>query len=153
MRVLAIGLKGSEVLDPGVLGAVVDDPDTAKADLPSGAFRRATPEDSVDDLVRILTEPESALTRQYAALLGADGVDLSFTPDGIAALAEIAEEVNRRTEDIGARRLHTILEKVLEEVSFEADALSGTRVVVDRAYVESRVRDLAADADLSRFIL
>jgi ATP-dependent HslUV protease ATP-binding subunit HslU len=106
-----------------------------------------------DELVRILTEPESALTRQYAALLGADGVALTFTPDGVGAIAEIAEEVNRRTEDIGARRLHTILEKVLEEVSFEAPEGVRGSVVVDAAYVRERVADLASSADLSRFVL
>ncbi len=106
-----------------------------------------------DELVRILTEPENALTRQYAALLGADGVELTFTPDGVAALAEIAEEVNRRTEDIGARRLHTILEKVLEEVSFEAPEGVRGSVVVDAGYVRHRVADLASSADLSRFVL
>ena len=106
-----------------------------------------------DDLVRILREPENALTRQYTELLATEGVSVVFTDDGIGAIAAFAEEVNRRTENIGARRLSTLLERVLEEVSFEADALAGTRVVVDRAYVESRVRDLAADADLSRFIL
>ncbi len=106
-----------------------------------------------DELVRILTEPESALTRQYAALLGADGVELEFTPDGVAAIAEIAEEVNRRTEDIGARRLHTILEKVLEEVSFDAPEGVRGSVVVDATYVRDRVADLASSADLSRFVL
>ena len=106
-----------------------------------------------DDLIRILTEPESSLTRQYTALLGADHVDLRFTVDGVAALAEIAEEVNRRTEDIGARRLHTILEKVLEDVSFEApEEVRGT-VTVDASYVRARVGALAASADLSRFVL
>jgi ATP-dependent HslUV protease ATP-binding subunit HslU len=106
-----------------------------------------------DDLIRILTEPESALTRQYTALLGADQVDLRFTEDGVAAVAEIAEEVNRRTEDIGARRLHTILEKVLEDVSFEAPEGVRGAVTVDAVYVRARVGELAASADLSRFVL
>jgi ATP-dependent HslUV protease ATP-binding subunit HslU len=106
-----------------------------------------------EDLVRILREPENALTRQYVELLATEGVTVTFTDDGIEAVAAFAEEVNRRTENIGARRLHTLLERVLEDVSFEADALSGTTVVVDRAFVEGRVRDLAADSDLSRFIL
>ncbi len=106
-----------------------------------------------EDLVRILTEPEHSLVRQVQALLGADGVDLSFTPDGIEAVAACAEEVNRRTENIGARRLHTILERLLEEVSFEAGDGPVGRVVVDAAYVKQRLGDLAADTDLSRFVL
>ncbi len=106
-----------------------------------------------DELVRILTEPESSLVRQYQALLGTEGIELSFTPDGVAAVAEVAEEVNRRTENIGARRLHTVMERVLEEVSFIGAEVPDRRVVVDAAYVRTRVADIAGDADLSRFIL
>jgi ATP-dependent HslUV protease ATP-binding subunit HslU len=106
-----------------------------------------------DDLVRILTEPENSLVRQYQALLGTDGIELSFTEDGIAAIAEIAEEVNRSTENIGARRLHTILERVLEEISFAGDELPDKRVVIDDAYVRRRLENVYRDADLSRFIL
>ena len=106
-----------------------------------------------EDLVRILTEPENSLVRQYQALLGTEGVELEFTADGIAAIAEAAEEVNRRTEDIGARRLHTVMERVLEEVSFDAPELPSRRVVADAAYVRARVADISRDTDLSRYIL
>jgi len=106
-----------------------------------------------DELVRILTEPESSLVRQYQSLLGTEGIELEFTPDGVAAVAEVAEEVNRRTENIGARRLHTVMERVLEEVSFAGAELPQRRVIVDASYVRQRVADIASDADLSRFIL
>ncbi len=106
-----------------------------------------------DDLVRILLEPESSLVRQYQALLGTEGIDLVFTEDGIQAVAEIAEEVNRRTENIGARRLHTVLERLLEEVSFQGGELAEKRVVVDGAYVQERLASVVRDADLSRYIL
>jgi ATP-dependent HslUV protease ATP-binding subunit HslU len=106
-----------------------------------------------DDLVRILTEPESSLVRQYQALLGTEGVELTFAADGIAAVAELAEQVNRTTENIGARRLHTILERVLDEVSFEGAELPDRRVLVDAAYVRTRLKGIAGDADLSRYIL
>ncbi len=106
-----------------------------------------------DDLVRILTEPEHSLVRQYQALLGTDGVDVVFTSDGIEAIAGYAEEVNSRTENIGARRLQTILERVLEEVSFAGEEISDRRVVVNSAYVRERLGKIAADTDLSRFIL
>jgi ATP-dependent HslUV protease ATP-binding subunit HslU len=106
-----------------------------------------------DDLVRILLEPESSLVRQYQALLATEGVELVFTQDGIEAVAEIAEEVNRRTENIGARRLHTVLERLLEEVSFQGGELADKRVVVDAAYVRARLAAVVRDADLSRYIL
>jgi ATP-dependent HslUV protease ATP-binding subunit HslU len=106
-----------------------------------------------DELVRILTEPESSLVRQYQALLGTEGIELAFTPDGIQAVAEVAEAVNRRTENIGARRLHTIMERVLDDVSYAGAELPDRRVIVDAAYVRTRVADVATDADLSRFIL
>jgi ATP-dependent HslUV protease ATP-binding subunit HslU len=106
-----------------------------------------------DDLVRILTEPENSLVNQYRALLGTEGIDLRFEPDGIAAVAEIAEEVNRTTENIGARRLHTLMERLLEDVSFEGAELADKVVIVDAAYVRSRLADLAGDADLSRYVL
>jgi ATP-dependent HslUV protease ATP-binding subunit HslU len=106
-----------------------------------------------DDFRRILSEPENALTKQYSALLGTEGVDLIFTDEGIGELARIAAEVNQRTENIGARRLHTILEKLLEELSFNApEQVSGT-VRVDAAYVRSRLDAIASDQDLSRYIL
>jgi ATP-dependent HslUV protease ATP-binding subunit HslU len=106
-----------------------------------------------DDLLRILTEPENSLVRQYQALLGTEGVELVFTPDGLGALAEVAEEVNRRTEDIGARRLHTVMERLLEEISFLGADLPEKRVRIDADFVRGRLEDVARDADLSRFIL
>jgi ATP-dependent HslUV protease ATP-binding subunit HslU len=106
-----------------------------------------------EDLLRILTEPESSLVRQYQALLGTEGIDLEFPADGLEAIAEIAEDVNRRTENIGARRLHTVMERVLEEVSFLGSDLPDKHVVVDAAFVRERLADIARDTDLSRYIL
>ncbi|HEX9996400.1 MAG TPA: ATP-dependent protease ATPase subunit HslU [Abditibacterium sp.] len=108
---------------------------------------------SEEDLRRILTEPQNALTTQYHALLGADGVDLEFTPDGIAEIARFAAQVNESTENIGARRLHTLVEKVLEEVSFEAPESEETTVRVSATFVRARLAHLVSDDDLSRFIL
>jgi len=105
------------------------------------------------DFERILTEPENALTRQYKALLATEDVDLEFTADGVEAMASIAARVNSSTENIGARRLHTILERVLEEVSFDAPELDNPSVVVDASFVRERLSDVAEDKDLSRFIL
>jgi len=106
-----------------------------------------------DDLVRILSEPENSLVRQYQALLGTEGVELVFTDDGVAAIADAASTVNERTENIGARRLTTILERLLDEVSFAGSEMPDRRVVVDGAYVHGRLDDLTRDADLSRYIL
>ncbi|NLL41965.1 MAG: ATP-dependent protease ATPase subunit HslU [Firmicutes bacterium] len=103
------------------------------------------------DFARILTEPHNSLTRQYTALLGTEGVDLVFTEDGVMAIAEIAEEVNRTTENIGARRLHTILERLLEDVSFESTA--GSKVTVDAGFVQEKLGELAQNQDLTRYIL
>ena len=108
---------------------------------------------SVDDFIRILTEPDASLTEQYVALLATEGVHLEFHDSGIRRIAEIAWEVNERTENIGARRLHTVMERLLEEVSFEAENLRGQSVVVDADYVDRQLGDLAGDEDLSRFIL
>jgi len=108
---------------------------------------------TTEDFKRILTEPRNALTKQYIAMLATDGVKLEFTPDGIEEIAAIATLVNERTEDIGARRLHTLLEKVLEDVSFEAPDAGPRRVVVDAAYVRDRLKDIIKDVDLSRYIL
>ena len=108
---------------------------------------------SQSDLVRILSEPRNALTKQYAALLGAEGVELVFDQSGIAELARIASEMNSRTQNIGARRLHTVLEKVLEETSFAAPDLSGKTVKVDAAYVREKLEPVLKDEDLSRYIL
>ncbi len=108
---------------------------------------------SEDDLVRILTEPGNALTRQYAALLGTEHVTLDFTPDGIRELAAQAYRVNEEDENLGARRLFTIMEKVLEDVSFGAEELAGTTVVIDAAYVGERLGDLVRNQDLRRYVL
>ncbi|MDX1595192.1 MAG: HslU--HslV peptidase ATPase subunit, partial [Gammaproteobacteria bacterium] len=107
----------------------------------------------VEDFVRILTEPDASLTEQYTALLGADGMTLEFTADGVAKIAEVAWQVNERTENIGARRLHTVLERLLEKASFEAGEHGADRMTVDAAYVEAQLADLAGDDDLSRYIL
>ncbi len=107
----------------------------------------------VDDFVRILTEPDASLTEQYAALMATDGLGLTFAEDGVAKLAELAWQVNERTENIGARRLHTVLERLLESVAFEASDRSGQEVTIDAAYVEAQLAELVADDDLSRYIL
>ena len=105
------------------------------------------------DLRRILLEPEHSLIQQYQALLAVDGVEAEFTDDGIDALAEIADRVNCNTDNIGARRLHTILEKVLEELLYDAPEQASGRVLIDRAFVEEKLADVAQNQDLSRFIL
>jgi ATP-dependent HslUV protease ATP-binding subunit HslU len=137
----------------------------------SGAFHVAKPADllpelqgrlpirvelsplSRDDFKRILTEPEHSLLKQYSALLSTEGVSLSFAEDAVDALAGLAYDINDRVENIGARRLSTVLEKLLEEISFTATDRSGDTVVVDAAYVNEKVAPLAAKGDLSRFIL
>ena len=137
----------------------------------SGAFHLAKPSDlipelqgrlpirvelralSIEDFVRILTEPDDSLTEQYKALLATEGVRLEFTADGIRRLAEIAWQVNERTENIGARRLHTVLERLLEDVSFNASELDRVQVMVNAGYVDKNLSALAADEDLSRYIL
>jgi ATP-dependent HslUV protease ATP-binding subunit HslU len=106
-----------------------------------------------EDFIRILQEPKNSLLRQYTALLAQEGVALEFTEAGVAAIARLAAEVNDRMENIGARRLHTVLERLLEEVSFHAPDMSGVKVTVDAAYVESQLKELAKDLDLSRYIL
>ncbi|UWQ21978.1 ATP-dependent protease ATPase subunit HslU [Jannaschia sp. W003] len=137
----------------------------------SGAFHVAKPSDLLpelqgrlpirvelralteEDFVRILTETDNALTRQYTALMGTEGVTVTFTEGGIAALARIAAEVNGSLENIGARRLHTVLERVFEDLSFEAPDRSGDAVEVDAAFVERHLAELAASEDLSRYVL
>ncbi|HTQ13109.1 MAG TPA: ATP-dependent protease ATPase subunit HslU [Rhizomicrobium sp.] len=137
----------------------------------SGAFHTAKPSDllpelqgrlpirvelqalSRDDFRRILTEPEASLIKQYCALMRTEGVELAFAEDGIAAIADIAAQVNASVENIGARRLHTVMERVLDEISFAATDSAGARIAIDAAYVKARVEDLAKDQDLSRFIL
>jgi ATP-dependent HslUV protease ATP-binding subunit HslU len=108
---------------------------------------------SQEDLIAILTQPENALTKQYTALLGTEQVTLEFAADGLERIGEVATLMNERNEDIGARRLHTIMEQVLEELSFEADDHQGETVCVDRAFVDARLGELVEDEDLSRFIL
>lgn len=105
------------------------------------------------ELQSILVEPENSLTRQYTALMQTEGVDLQFTGDGVARVAALAADLNDRVEDIGARRLHTIMEQVLEDLSFRADEESGKTITVDAAYIDERVKSLVKDEDLSRFIL
>jgi ATP-dependent HslUV protease ATP-binding subunit HslU len=137
----------------------------------SGAFQMAKPSDlipelqgrlpirvelsalRVEDFVRILTEPDASLTLQYKALLKTEGVDISFVASGIQRIAEIAWQVNEKTENIGARRLYTVLERLMEEVSFEASDRSGESLVIDSDYVNHHLETLADNEDLSRFIL
>jgi ATP-dependent HslUV protease ATP-binding subunit HslU len=137
----------------------------------SGAFSFAKPSDlipelqgrlpirvelaalGVDDFVRILTEPNCSLTEQYSELLKTEGVTLTFTEDGVRRLAEVAFRVNERTENIGARRLHTVMERLVEEISFDAPDRDGQSLTVDAAYVDQRLGSLAQDEDLSRYIL
>jgi len=108
---------------------------------------------TVDDFVRILTEPDASLTAQYRALLATEGVTVTFAADGVRRLAEIAYHVNERTENIGARRLHTVMEKLLESVSYEAAVAEQRAVTVDSAYVAEHLGNLVKDEDLSRYIL
>jgi ATP-dependent HslUV protease ATP-binding subunit HslU len=107
----------------------------------------------VEDFERILTEPDAALTTQYAALLGTEGVAVEFAKDGVRRLAETAFHVNERTENIGARRLHTVMERLLETVSFDASERGGSSVTIDAAYVDRQLGELAKDEDVSRYIL
>ncbi len=106
-----------------------------------------------EDLVRILTEPENALIKQYTALMETESVKLEFTQDAIEEIAEMAALINERTEDIGARRLYTIMERLLDEISFDAPELSGKKMVIDARYVKEKLKDFVEDEDLSRYIL
>ncbi len=137
----------------------------------SGAFHTARPSDLLpelqgrlpirvelkaltrDDFQRILTEPEASLIKQYTALMETESVTLDFTPEGIAAIADIAAQVNATVENIGARRLQTVMERVLDDISFSATERGGENIEIDAQYVQTRVGDLAKDQDLSRFIL
>jgi ATP-dependent HslUV protease ATP-binding subunit HslU len=137
----------------------------------SGAFHTSKPSDLVpelqgrfpirvelkslgkEDFVRILTEPKNALILQYKGLLMTEGIDLVFKDDAISAIAEIATEVNERTENIGARRLHTVMERLLDEILFDAPDLPETTIVIDADYVYDKLRDIKDDVDLSRYIL
>ncbi len=106
-----------------------------------------------EDFVRILTEPDASLTSQYQALIATEEVDLEFTESGVQRLAEVAFHVNENTENIGARRLHTVMERLLETVSFDASDKSGTSITVDAGYVDEHLTELSRDEDLSRYIL
>ena len=106
-----------------------------------------------DDLARILVEPEASLVKQYVALLATEGVTLEFTDPAIIEIAYLAAEINEKVEDIGARRLHTVMERLVEEISFTASDRAGETLVVDPDYVRAKVGQLVAGADLSRFIL
>ena len=106
-----------------------------------------------DDFKRILKEPDNSLIKQYKALLNTENVSLEFTEDGIDMLAKISAEVNSSVENIGARRLHTIIEKVLDDISFNASDKSGEKVIIDRKYVQANLGSLVKDTDLSKFIL
>jgi ATP-dependent HslUV protease ATP-binding subunit HslU len=137
----------------------------------SGAFHIAKPSDLLpelqgrlpirvelraltrDDFRRILTEPKACLIKQYVALMQTEGVELEFTPDSIEAIADVAVEVNTAVENIGARRLMTVMERILDTISFDAGDRAGEKVVIDAAYVEKHIGDLAKNADLSKFIL
>ena len=107
----------------------------------------------VDDFTRILTEPQASLTEQYTALMNTEGVTLGFTEDGVQRIAEISWKVNESTENIGARRLHTVLERLLDVISYEAPDRSGDAFKIDAAYVEEQLDELAGNEDLSRYIL
>jgi ATP-dependent HslUV protease ATP-binding subunit HslU len=137
----------------------------------SGAFHMSKPSDLIpelqgrlpirveldalktEDFVRILTEPNYSLTQQYQALMQTEGVAVEFTADGVKRIAETAFQVNERTENIGARRLHTVMERLMEEMAFDASEKSGTTLTIDSAYVNGKLEKLAADEDLSRYIL
>jgi len=108
---------------------------------------------SVDDFKSILSEPDASLTEQYVALMKTDGVELSFAEDGIHQIAEFSWQVNENTENIGARRLHTVMERLLEDISFEASDRSGDKIVIDSSYVKDSLSELAENEDLSRYIL
>jgi len=137
----------------------------------SGAFQMSKPSDLIpelqgrlpirveldaltaDDFKRILTEPHASLTEQYIALMATEGVTIEFTESGIESIAKAAWQVNERTENIGARRLHTVMEKLMEDISYEASDKSGSSFVIDADYVSAHLDNLVQDEDLSRFIL
>jgi ATP-dependent HslUV protease ATP-binding subunit HslU len=137
----------------------------------SGAFHLAKPSDMLpelqgrlpirvelkaltrDDFVRILTEPEASLIKQYIALMGVEDFTIHFTDDAIGEIADIAAEVNQSVENIGARRLHTVMEKLMDEISFTASERSGEEITIDADYVKEAVSDIAKNADLKKFIL
>src|SRR5688572_15330301 len=137
----------------------------------SGAFHMAKPSDLIpelqgrlpirveldaltaEDFERILTEPDYSLTEQYKALISTEGVNIEFDKSGVRRLAEIAFQVNETTENIGARRLHTVMERLLEDVSYESSDHNGEKLMIDADYVDRHLKDLAQNQDLSRYIL
>jgi ATP-dependent HslUV protease ATP-binding subunit HslU len=137
----------------------------------SGAFHVAKPSDLLpelqgrlpirvelkalteEDFVRILSDTRASLTEQYRALIATEGVEIDFTDDGIAAIARIAAEVNGQIENIGARRLSTVMEKLLEEISFDAEGRRGSRIGIDAAYVNGQLSEVARNTDLSKYVL
>ena len=137
----------------------------------AGAFHMAKPSDLIpelqgrfpirvelkpltkDDFVRILTEPENALTKQYTELLRTEGVEIQFTEDAVEEIARLSEEINSKTENIGARRLHTVMEKLLEDISFNAPDMSGQHIIIDSKFVRAKLSELVKDEELSRYIL
>ncbi len=137
----------------------------------AGAFHMAKPSDLIpelqgrfpirvelkpltkEDFVRILTEPENALTKQYRELLKTEGVDIEFTEDAVEEIAKIAEDINNKTENIGARRLHTVMERLLEDISFNAPDMSGQHIIIDSKFVRAKLDTVAKDEELSRYIL
>ncbi len=137
----------------------------------AGAFHMAKPSDLIpelqgrfpirvelkpltkEDFVRILTEPENALTKQYAELLKTEGVQIEFTDDAIEEIARVSEEINNRTENIGARRLHTVMEKLLEDISFNAPEMAGQYIIIDAKFVRAKLGEIVKDEELSRYIL
>lgn len=137
----------------------------------AGAFHMAKPSDLIpelqgrfpirvelkpltkEDFVKILTEPENALTKQYRELLRTEGVEIEFTDDAVEEIASISEEINNRTENIGARRLHTVMEKLLEDISFNAPEMSGQYIIIDSRFVRAKLKNIIEDEELSRYIL
>ncbi len=137
----------------------------------AGAFHMAKPSDLIpelqgrfpirvelkpltkDDFVRILTEPENALTKQYIELMRTEGVEIQFTEDAVEEIARLSEEINSKTENIGARRLHTVMERLLEDISFNAPEMSGQHIIIDSKFVRAKLSDLVKDEELSRYIL
>jgi ATP-dependent HslUV protease ATP-binding subunit HslU len=137
----------------------------------SGAFHTSKPSDLIpefqgrfpirveldpltrEDFIRILTEPANALLKQYVALLRTERIELTFRDDAIAAIADVAARVNERTENIGARRLHTVVERLLDQISFDAPEMPQQEVVIDAAYVREKLEEVVKDEDLSRYIL
>ncbi len=137
----------------------------------AGAFHMAKPSDLIpelqgrfpirvelkpltkEDFIRILTEPENALTKQYVELLKTEGVEIEFTEDAIEEIARISEEINNRTENIGARRLHTVMERLLEDISFNAPDMAGQYIIIDSKFVKAKLEDIVEDEELSRYIL